>query len=82
MKPMLKPSGTKRLKLTYGEPVSKIAFKFNLRRYSAAMPARAAAAAAAIRALPSPFAPGGAATAAAASELVAVDLEVRLDPKP
>lgn len=42
----------------------------------AAMPARASAAARAIRALSSAFVPGGEATAAAAAELVAVDLEV------
>ena len=34
MKPMLKPPETKRLKLRCGEPLSKFAFKFNLRRYS------------------------------------------------
>jgi len=33
IKPKLKPPGTKRLKLTYGEPLSDFAFKFNLRRY-------------------------------------------------
>ena len=32
--PTLKPPGTKLLKLKYDEPLSKIAFKFNLRRYS------------------------------------------------
>jgi hypothetical protein len=36
MKPMLKPRVTKRLKLIYGEPLSKSAFKFNLRRYTTA----------------------------------------------
>jgi hypothetical protein len=35
-KPKLKPSGTKRLKLTYDGPVSNFAFNFNLRRYSMA----------------------------------------------
>jgi hypothetical protein len=33
MKPTLKPPGTKRLKLIHDEPLSKFAFKFNLRRY-------------------------------------------------
>ena len=33
IKPTLKASGTKRLKLKYDEPLSKLAFKFNLRRY-------------------------------------------------
>jgi hypothetical protein len=33
-KPTLKAPGTKRLKLKYDEPFSKIAFKFNLRRYT------------------------------------------------
>ena len=33
VKPKLKPPGTKRLKLKYDEPLSKFAFKFNLRRY-------------------------------------------------
>jgi hypothetical protein len=34
IKPTLKASGTKRLKLQYDEPLSKVAFKFNLRRYT------------------------------------------------
>ena len=34
IKPTLKAPGTKRLKLKYDEPLSKFAFKFNLRRYS------------------------------------------------
>jgi hypothetical protein len=34
IKPKLKPPGTKRLKLQYDEPLSKYAFKFNLRRYT------------------------------------------------
>ena len=34
MKPVLKPPGTKRLKLNYGQPPSKLAFNFNLRRYT------------------------------------------------
>ena len=34
MKPTLKPPGTKRLKLQYDGPLSKSAFKFNLRRYN------------------------------------------------
>jgi len=33
MKPMLKPHGTKRLKLKYVKPLSEFAFKFKLRRY-------------------------------------------------
>jgi len=33
VKPKLKLPGTKRLKLNCGEPLSKMAFKFNLRRY-------------------------------------------------
>jgi len=33
MKPKLKPPGTKRLKLKSEEPLSTVAFKFNLRRY-------------------------------------------------
>jgi hypothetical protein len=36
MKPKLKPPGTKLLKLRYVEPLSDIAFKFNLRRYNMA----------------------------------------------
>ena len=36
-KPTLKAPGTKRLKLTYDEPVSNFAFKFNLRRYRVVM---------------------------------------------
>jgi hypothetical protein len=31
---MLKPPGTKRLKLKYDELLSNLAFKFNLRRYN------------------------------------------------
>jgi cyclophilin family peptidyl-prolyl cis-trans isomerase len=34
MKPKLKPSGTKRLKVTYDGPVANFGFKFNLRRYN------------------------------------------------
>ena len=34
IKPTLKATGTKRLKLKYDEPPSNFAFKFNLRRYS------------------------------------------------
>ena len=34
IKPTLKAPGTKRLKLKYDEPLSKIAFEFNLRRCS------------------------------------------------
>jgi hypothetical protein len=34
MIPTLKPSGTKRLKPNYDEPLSSFAFKFNLRRYT------------------------------------------------
>jgi len=33
IKPTLKASGTKRLKLECDEPISDCAFKFNLRRY-------------------------------------------------
>ena len=33
MKPMLKSPGIKRLRLSYDEPPSNFAFKFNLRRY-------------------------------------------------
>jgi hypothetical protein len=33
MKPKLKPTGTKRLKLNYDEVPSNFAFNFNLRRY-------------------------------------------------
>jgi len=36
IKPTLTAPGIKRLKLRYDEPLSKIAFKFNLRRYSEA----------------------------------------------
>jgi len=36
MKPMLKAPGTKRLKLYYDKPLSSVAFKFNLRRYTEA----------------------------------------------
>jgi hypothetical protein len=35
IKPTLKAPGSKRLKLRYDEPLSKFAFNFNLRRYSA-----------------------------------------------
>jgi len=34
IKPTLKPTGTKRLKLKWDEVLSSFAFKFNLRRYS------------------------------------------------
>jgi hypothetical protein len=34
IKPTLKASGAKRLKLKYDEPLSNVAFEFNLRRYS------------------------------------------------
>jgi len=34
VKPTLKAPGTKRLKPKYDEPLSKFAFKFNLRRYN------------------------------------------------
>ena len=34
IKPTLKPPGTERLKLIYYGPLSNLAFKFNLRRYS------------------------------------------------
>ena len=34
IKPTLKPPGTKRLKLKCDEPLSNVAFKFNLRRYN------------------------------------------------
>jgi hypothetical protein len=51
IKPTLKPPGTKRLKLTYDEPVSNFAFKFSLRRYNEAPEESAAAAAAALEAL-------------------------------
>ena len=33
IKPTLKPPGTKRLQLTYDEPLSNFASKFKLRRY-------------------------------------------------
>jgi len=36
-KPTLKPSGTKRLKPKYYEPLSIFPFKFNLRRYNLAV---------------------------------------------
>ena len=36
IKPMLKPPGTKRLKLKYGKLLSKFAFNFNLRRFTPA----------------------------------------------
>ena len=36
IKPTLKALGTKRLKLKYGELLSNVAFKFNLRRYNLA----------------------------------------------
>jgi hypothetical protein len=36
MKPMLKPPGTKHLKLKYGTPLPTFAFKFNLRRHTSA----------------------------------------------
>jgi len=38
IKPMLKPPGTKRLKLKYDESPSNFAFKFNLRRYNQVTP--------------------------------------------
>jgi len=34
IKPMLKPPGTKRLKLNHNKVLSNFAFKFNLRRYT------------------------------------------------
>jgi hypothetical protein len=34
IKPTLEPPGTKGLKLTYDEPLSKFAFNFSLRRYT------------------------------------------------
>jgi hypothetical protein len=34
IKPTLKAPGTKLLKLKYGRPLSKVGFKFNLRRYT------------------------------------------------
>ena len=37
IKPTLKASGTKRLKLQYDELVSSFPFKFNLRRYTMAV---------------------------------------------
>ena len=37
IKPMLKAPRTKRLNLQYDEPLSNFAFKFNLRRYIAAV---------------------------------------------
>ena len=37
-KPKLKAPGTERLKLQYEKLVSSVAFNFNLRRYSMAMP--------------------------------------------
>ena len=36
IKPALKAVGTKRLKLNYDGPLSKIAFNFNLRRFNKA----------------------------------------------
>jgi len=36
IKPTLKPTGTKRLKLKYDEPLLNCAFKFNLRSYTPA----------------------------------------------
>jgi len=44
MKPMLKGSGNKRLKLNYEQLLSNFAFNFNLRRYNAGTQIRAAAA--------------------------------------
>ena len=37
IKPKLKPPGNKRLKLQYDAPPSKIAFNFNLHRYTSAV---------------------------------------------
>jgi hypothetical protein len=34
IKPMLKASGTRRLKMIYDDPLSNFAFKFNLHHYS------------------------------------------------
>jgi hypothetical protein len=36
IKPKLKPPGAKRLKLECDKPLSKLGFKFNLRRYKVA----------------------------------------------
>jgi len=36
IKPVSKPPGTKRLKLSYDDPLSNFAFKFNMRRYTPA----------------------------------------------
>jgi hypothetical protein len=38
IKPTLKAPGTKRLKLDYDAPLSSVAFKFNLRRYTKGWP--------------------------------------------
>ena len=38
IKPALKAPGIQRLKLTYDDPLSNIAFKFNLRRFTKAPP--------------------------------------------
>ena len=38
IKPMVKASGTKRLMLKYDQPLSNVAFTFNLRRYKEAPP--------------------------------------------
>ena len=51
IKPTWKPTGTKRLKLQYDELLSNFAFKFNLRRYTAAAAADMTAAVAAKHAL-------------------------------
>jgi hypothetical protein len=48
MKPTLKAPGTKRLKLKHDEPLSNVAFNFNLRRYSVG-----------VRAVPGVVRPGG-----------------------
>jgi len=42
IKPTLKAPGAKRLKLKHDEPLSNIAFSFNLRRYNAVSSMRAA----------------------------------------
>ena len=58
IKPMLKPPGTKRLKLNCDEPLSSFAFTFNVRPYTKVAPGGRLGATLVIA--PSVFLPGGA----------------------
>ena len=72
IKPVLKPPGTILLKLSRDGPLSKVAFKFNLRRHKLVSSARRVLLKALMRALAlTNFAPGAGHTAAAGLEATA-----------